>query len=323
MSTKIYDAYSMKGMNTKELNIFIKELKNLCMEKVMGSVDKLLAEEVTCLIDTKIINDNFPQYNQQPYNKFLTTQYNRAFHSWRHKLQDRAKYEEECALKYFTDLEPGVFLFAKYIVANQIEIAEYSNFSLGYNMKNDIVIFPISKKRILFMVFGDVLRHLMYNIIEDHENVTLQAFKLKYGIKDYHYQNQTDRPDDVSAQEWGRRKRDWDLALKTSIPSIDGINIELINAEQISREMVLRKNNNALDFFNCNTSRAAKYATDMVLLDVNKTSLASEYLHNSSLLKEQIANNSGDLYDKYYVIYNNLISVLPNITKELLIKFIL
>ena len=30
-------------------------------------------------------------------------------------------------------------------------------------------------------------------------------------VKDYHYQNSTDRPDDIDGKEWGARKRAWDF----------------------------------------------------------------------------------------------------------------
>lgn len=36
------------------------------------------------------------------------------------------------------------------------------------------------------------------------------------GFEDYHYQNSTDRPDSITAQDWARRKRDWCTALPGS-----------------------------------------------------------------------------------------------------------
>jgi hypothetical protein len=42
-------------------------------------------------------------------------------------------------------------------------------------------------------------------------------------VKDYHYQNSSDRPRKVSKAEWEQRKRDWDLALPgLGIPSQNG-----------------------------------------------------------------------------------------------------
>lgn len=40
-----------------------------------------------------------------------------------------------------------------------------------------------------------------------------QEFAKTHGWKDYHYQNQTDKPDDVSEGEWEERKRHWDIML--------------------------------------------------------------------------------------------------------------
>jgi hypothetical protein len=44
------------------------------------------------------------------------------------------------------------------------------------------------------------------------------------GIKDYHYQNSTDRPKDIPEKEWKKRNSDWTKALN---PSHSGFNFEL------------------------------------------------------------------------------------------------
>lgn len=41
----------------------------------------------------------------------------------------------------------------------------------------------------------------------------VQEFAKTHGWKDYHYQNQTDKPDDVSEEEWEERERHWDIML--------------------------------------------------------------------------------------------------------------
>ena len=54
--------------------------------------------------------------------------------------------------------------------------------------------------------------------------------KLRW-LKDYHYQNQTDEPDDVTKKEWNQRKKDWDFL---NIPAKDGFIFELLLESDIS-----------------------------------------------------------------------------------------
>lgn len=46
-------------------------------------------------------------------------------------------------------------------------------------------------------------------------------------VTDYHYQNQTDQPEDVTDAQWSQREKDWDKALlgkeRTGVPAQDGL----------------------------------------------------------------------------------------------------
>lgn len=49
-------------------------------------------------------------------------------------------------------------------------------------------------------------------------------------VKDYHYQNQTDQPDDISDEDWDQRRDDWDLALPgIGIPLYNGLEITIFD----------------------------------------------------------------------------------------------
>ena len=76
-----------------------------------------------------------------------------------------------------------------------MEIAEVdrSIMTLEYEVRNSICIFPY-KSKILFMVFGQTLQNLLYEIISKEE---WNDFVCKYKISDYHYQNQTDKPEHI------------------------------------------------------------------------------------------------------------------------------
>ena len=43
-------------------------------------------------------------------------------------------------------------------------------------------------------------------------------------VKDYHYQNQTDRPNKVSAKDWKQREKDWNKVLLNKVPAVPSQN---------------------------------------------------------------------------------------------------
>lgn len=53
-------------------------------------------------------------------------------------------------------------------------------------------------------------------------------------FEDYHYQNQCDKPDDISDEEWDKRESDWNDAIGPDyIPANHGWQIRLFNTENI------------------------------------------------------------------------------------------
>lgn len=65
-----------------------------------------------------------------------------------------------------------------------------------------VAIIPLSKRRTIVKPF--------YSDLENTECAKELAEILNTQFKDYHYQNQTDKPDDISPQEWNARKMNWD-----------------------------------------------------------------------------------------------------------------
>ena len=94
--------------------------------------------------------------------------------------------------------------------------------------KAKIIFIPCGRKT-LGMFFGD---YSYYKILfEDTEN-----------IADYHYQNQTDKPDDVSDAEWRRRTKDWDKAIGPDyIPLNHGMEFTLLDYNNVEEDMLMIK----------------------------------------------------------------------------------
>lgn len=85
------------------------------------------------------------------------------------------------------------------------------------------VVYPIAPKTTLLTIHGT-------DEIERCPRV--DAFVK--GIRDYHYQNQTDRPDSISADEWKARKQTWGLVFaEWWQPCRAGLVFEIVTAEDI------------------------------------------------------------------------------------------
>lgn len=87
--------------------------------------------------------------------------------------------------------------------------------SLEYDFSSELMFFPLRNKTLL-MYFG-------YFDIEEMITDSGQ-------ILDYHYQNQTDRPENISQEEWKQREADWNEAIGPDfIPINHGFSICLFN----------------------------------------------------------------------------------------------
>lgn len=103
------------------------------------------------------------------------------------------------------------------------EIHEASNDqtldSLTYDFSSELMFFPLKTKTLL-MYFG-------YFDVKGMITGSGQ-------ILDYHYQNQTDRPENISYEEWKQREADWNEAIGPDfIPINHGFSICLFNHDLI------------------------------------------------------------------------------------------
>jgi len=138
MSTKIYDAYKVKGCNT------------------LGDIQNLLLE-----VREKVVN-HYKEYAKSP--EIIEV----------HKQQYSGNEKEREAFKK---------VFGSGFVTDVNENA------VVYTYKNEIYV--------QFFI-GRLLRDV-HEYIEKHEK-----------FEDFHYQNQSDQPDDVSDEEWEKRREIWD-----------------------------------------------------------------------------------------------------------------
>jgi hypothetical protein len=93
---------------------------------------------------------------------------------------------------------------------NELVINHHSDADPRYNFHCNVTIIPTESK-----VFA-----LLHSENEEYN----QIWESMNGVQAYPYYNHSERPEDVTEEEWEQRKEDWDLAFSESvIPSLSGL----------------------------------------------------------------------------------------------------
>ena len=191
MSTKIYNGYKF------DRNYTLRELDEklkILKKDVQAKANKLFSEHV--IREFLYVFDYFTFFGKE---KTL-------------KLLEKYKYKRE-------DLDWGIILF--YITGYIEEKIQKSKGEIRrdfiYDYECSIHILPIPRK-LLFLYYGE--KPEFEKIVESQDY-----------IKDYHYQNQTDRPETISRKSWKTREKDWEEAIIDYVPGNHGFTVELVNTQ--------------------------------------------------------------------------------------------
>lgn len=297
MSTKIYNAYEMPAMSMKQLLEFKKELALIVAKEYYKRLRHLQLETLVDLADNLTIND---------------MKGNTA------KVEEILKYYSEYLYpkKEFSSNKEGILnkelilLVFSYIRKKSKEKSDYLD---SVDLSAEIVLFPISNKRTLFMTFSNEFSNLFSSFF--NKDSEYKDIITKYKIKDYHYQNQTDRPEDISSKEWNKRERDWEKCLN-NIPGADGIPVILMDEEILSisyrnqsvsmkNYLEILKSDSTKEDFTDKDSRVKKRAYSLLFDDYcsqNKINpfYISDYMDVDKVLKESINSNEDNEIKKLY-----------------------
>ena len=287
----------------------------------------MVGNRVVDIIDEITISNQNPQIPGMEYDKkkLILGYMDDAEYNLQRLIKRNKKINEETEdekyNRYIESMEKYGSLYcvlklSKDYVQNMMEFAEVDGTIMTheYNVSNKICIFPISKKRTLFMAFGSTLRHLMYEITTKEE---WKDFREKYGVKDYHYQNQTDRPDDISQKEWSRRRKDWDIVMPTGIPREDGTVVEISQKWDIQKDLFYMNGKTAMEYIESKESRVARKAKAKTIcseLGDDKNEWQSIIWKRERLFREK-DEKVMSLYEENKKMFEK---ILPDITIEML-----
>lgn len=199
MSTSIYSGYKLNG------NYDFVSLNNFLMK---------LRKEVTKICEQKIF-DRVVRQTLYYYN-FNQLHGSDAVQSMIERTSQSKKTKDRCEIWKSTLHNDWYDVYLKNYSKILISAASKDNFRRI--LQAELQMIPVEDK-ILVMYFGD-------EIVRKYLETKTDYFS------DYHYQDQTDRPENISESEWKHRCADWDKAIGPDyIPSHHGWSVELFDAE--------------------------------------------------------------------------------------------
>lgn len=195
MSTKLYNGYkiSIPNANIGRLRDFFDEVKAKVKKRCEVSVAAKLAEMCTDILDQRSIADSGGLSFHPRFSRHTAYVCGEYVNVWESPLFEAHKILND---GYSKSKREGVR-------------------SVDFDFEFEVCFVPCGKKT-LALLYTE--RDEFRKIWERHPKVS-----------DYHYQNQCDRPRNISAKQWRQRARDWDVALlkRGGIPAASGFTMSV------------------------------------------------------------------------------------------------
>lgn len=238
MSTKIYDAYKIKCGNIRELREFRKDLTKLYYEYCYKIFIQYCAVKVLSLTERLPFEANRNQERADGIIKTIGSLVDSRRMSIREPMHDTKNIDFELAANNLKD--SSVIGAAIRAAMSIIEIAENDKYDSYRSVKASFAVYEYPTKQnvySLIMGFGNLFTRFLSDIYNNEDNPAYTAFREKWNFVDYHYQNQTDRPDEISDHEWNRRESVWDEVMDTSVPREDAVIVNMYSADQFDHDL--------------------------------------------------------------------------------------
>lgn len=174
MSTKIYNGYKIESCSAFELKQIIDNIINKARDIGKELMIKRIAEEIINIIDELSLDDSF-------------------------ELDINSKFGIDINDHILVRYKKDMFLIdlISFVVAEKYKKQMNSNErDLKYDFDFKISVFPL-KDKILLLVFNE--KNEYYKCIEETKE-----------IKPYPYWDNTDKPDELTDEEWDTRRKEWD-----------------------------------------------------------------------------------------------------------------
>lgn len=200
MSTKIYNAFLIECINYNQLFEIIQEMKKYCNETLYHKYFQRLIELEVEEEDMYYLEKENPELHLELLEVF---------------------YEDIINKNILPQIELNKLPHEDFLESFDNEIIVFKSFIKPYFEQNTIFPEHINNqgpKCIPVIVFGEEA----FDYAQKH-------------FKDFHYQDQTDKPEEISETNWLFRETIWQNYLKTGIPSVDGLEIKLSDESSVNR----------------------------------------------------------------------------------------
>jgi hypothetical protein len=190
MSTKIYNGYklSIRNATLASLREFFAPIQAKVKKQCNASVATTLAEMCAEILDQRSIAESGGLSYHQRFSRHQAYVGGKSVDVWESPL-----------------VQAHIILSDAYIKSKR-EGTRSPDFDFEFE--------------VCFIPCGKATLALLYTEKEEFRKIWERHPK----VRDYHYQNQTDRPRNVTAEQWRRRAKDWDVALldKGGLPASAG-----------------------------------------------------------------------------------------------------
>jgi hypothetical protein len=215
----------LSNLNICELNSFYLDLKKIVTDIATKKYYEQIAKEA---IETM---DNLTYWKIVEPKKFkdILINFQKRYYSIK-RVYDSFVYNKSDLynIDYYEEAIDHLFLvLINDTYEHEVTMADlYLKNDIDLDYSYSICVIPISNEKILFTAYGSEL----VNYLNKEINTNGKLCK-KYNLSYYGYWNNTDKPDDLSDEDWDKRENDWDKALSKGhgIPNKCGMGIDLFN----------------------------------------------------------------------------------------------
>lgn len=214
MSTKIYDAYRLPSEIT--LNNLTEKVFSIKKDLVYEANKELLQRTIRKFVS---VYDYCSITGKEKALELSDVYLNSSKNSTGEKsivAADRGQ-----LYKYMAEESYNFAFIRSEIIANRGAKASWAE------IKASLLVIPYKDRLLAFVIGNPLLKDFLVNSLN---------------LEDYHYQNQYDRPKEVSEEEWEERKLAWDEAIGPDyIPQNHGFIFKLVDPEGLDLDAVITK----------------------------------------------------------------------------------
>lgn len=325
MSTKIYNGYCIeKNLSLLELSEFQKEVQKMMHDFIYEKFCELYGNKVQIIVDrlTVLRTDEKKEELENEICDLL----NFSEKSLQNEIRDLIRGDEpkKRTLDSFTSSIGFTLANVVYdYLSKRIEAEKILYERNPCDLTADICVFP-SEEKCLFMAFG-LADEFFQAFLSSKENT---KFIEKWGLREYHYQDQTDRPEEILEEEWENRKKDWEKVFNQSrVPEKAGFTIHFFNEETDLYNFFsdLEKSNfkDALKYIPDPSVRLKKYAKRKLISDVLDEHSKQAKERKGPELIEIKEERITDSHLKPYLSKYSFLEITPKLLKKNILDFLL